>query len=1158
MGLTITAIRRPIFICVFVFALIIFGVMGQKKMPKELIPKIDVPYVLVMVTYPGAGPTEVENQINQVLEQNLAGIENLKNITSIARDSNGMVVLEFYLGTDLSSAAADVRDKVSVARGSLPDGIDEPVVQKVDIGAMSVMDVSLNGTLSSRELRTLAKNVVSDEFATVPGVSNVSINGGDVRELKVDIDAKRLNAYNIGLSDVTGAISAATMNVPAGTLRVGEYSYSVRTMGEFITAEDMANVKITSKGKDGTSFYLRDVAKISDGIAEPDTYTRIDGKDGVLLSVSKSSDGNTVEVVNGVKKKIKELNDKVLPPGAKLSLVTDDAKMVDISIFEVNKALGEAIVIVIFIILLFLHSIRGTFIVAIAIPTSLLATYGPISAMGFSLNMMTLLALSLVVGILVDDSIVILENIERHIKKGESIIDAAINGRSEIGFAAIAISLVDIVVFLPVAFMGGIVGQFFRQFGVTVACAVAFSLFMSFTLTPMLASKWMKSEADSEKEEHDLKEKITNGTAGVIDKINYGFVFLMDKIKQGLEAITIAYRGVLEWALKNKYTAVSIGFFILLIVFSLSTGYFSMFRIVLMVLLALSTVFAIAKQPDKLAPVVFGIICLIILFSVKLPLSVSFAPVSDSGKFDITIRMPEGTSLQATDKVVKEVEKIVAEMPYMKSVEKEYTEFLIYNPMSWFKKHKEKLEPHYITVVGNTATSSMSSGDKGDNYAIVQCNIWEKKFRPGVGIQDVIDSLYPKLAKIAGPKSINVQIASTMGRDGANGVAYKVSGQVDMEVLNSVANQVASVLEKTKGLTGIDVSYKPGSPEKQIKIRRDKIADMELKLSDVGSAVRVALNGNTDTKFREKGYEYDIDVRYRPEDRSNVDNVSDVIVTNKNGKPVYIKDIADISNGFAPNKIEREARLRKITVSSSLMKGYSLGNCQQQAEVEIQKIKLPVGVTISSTGSSEDMKENFGYIFSALFLAILLVYLLMCALFESLLTPFVIMFALPQALAGAVLALLITGQQLNMISLIGIIMLVGLVTKNAILMCDFTNTLRSRGLTKHEALVAAGSARLRPIMMTTIAMIGGMTPIAISNSQGSEMRSPLGIAVIGGLSVSMLLTLLIIPVMYDIVDAVWKSILKWPMCKGLKALDDAKEDEWTASRSDDFDPNDAV
>ncbi|MBR4749065.1 MAG: efflux RND transporter permease subunit [Abditibacteriota bacterium] len=1164
MGITVAAIRRPIMICMFIMALIVFGVRGLDNMSKELIPNVDIPYVIVMVSYSGAGPEEIEVQVNRVIEQNVAGIENLKNLTSMAQDSIGIVVLEFKLGTDINVASADVRDKAASAKRSLPDDADDPIVQKLDINSKPIMNITVRGTASLKELRAYADNTLKDELAACSGVSAVNVNGGEEREIHIDVDKNRLAAYNTNISAISAAVAGATMNLPAGKIRMGHYSYSLRTVGEFDTVDEIKEVMI--KASNGRYFRLKDVADIRDGVKELDRYSRIDGANAVTLSVQKISGGNTVEVVDGVKAKIDRLN-KGLPASMRIISLTDDGEEVATSLFEVEKTLGEAIVIVVLIVMLFLHSIRGTFIVGIAIPTSLFATFGPMSAFGFSLNMLTMLALCLVIGILVDDSIVVLENIERHLRKGESVVDAAINGRSEIGFAAIAISMVDIVVFLPIAFMGGMIGRMFRQFGITIACAVAFSLMMSFTLAPMLASKFLKLHSEETANIQKLKDDYKSGKLGLWGRISYGFNAFMDVIGNGIARLIRIYEKLLEWTLQNKFTTLFIGTALLFVVLLLTQPLMSLAagpkgiigpRLFLMILIGVCWLICMFRQPDKFAPTLFSVVCVLLLLFVNFQLGFNLSPTGDNGRFSVTIRLPEGSSLSDTDKVAKKVEAIIAKLPEMETKTVKYREFLIYNPSTWFREYEKELTPHYITTVGSTSTGAFASGGTGDNYAAISVYAHPKQFRKR-STQEIVDSMKKELSEIAGPVSINVGVSSSFGGGGGggNGVSYKVTGQ-DMDLLYKWAKVVAKEMAETDGITDVDISYKPGVPEKQVVIRRDKIAEAGVGIYDVASAVRFANTGNTNTTFRDNGFEYDINVRYKEADRSKLTEIPDFIVSTVNNRPIYLKDVADIIDGFAPNQIDRENRERKIEVTSNMMGGYAMGNVQQVTDAKMAKLNLPNGVRVSGAGMSEDMAENFGYILSALGLAIILVYMLMCALFESLLTPLVIMFTLPQALAGGLLALYITGTIMSIISMIGFIMLIGLVTKNAILLCDVTNQLRQKGLTKHEAIVAAGEARLRPILMTTVAMIGGMLPMAISNAENSEIRAPMAITVIGGLCLSMFLTLLVIPVLYDIVDTVWHWIIRVKWLSGIRKQTEDKEEEWLASRSDDFDPTDVA
>ncbi len=569
MWLTSVSIRRPIFIIMFVLALVVLGLVSRSKMPRELEPKIDIPYVTVMTTYAGAGPNEMETLISKPIEKAVTSAGNLKNVTSSSQDGVSTVVLEFELGTDLEAAAADVRDKVSAIRQQLPKDADEPKILKLDIASMPIMTVALEGPLSPKEMRILADDIVSERLSKVGGVAGVNPSGGDEREISVAVDKDRLDAYGIGIDKVLTAVRSANLNVPAGSIKEGARDYSIRTVGEYSSAKQIADTRIyvgASGGKPAFMARIGDIADVKDTVAEPDVLTRLNGKPAVVFNIQKQSDANTVDVADGVKRELADMQ-PILPAGVHPVIAIDTSKFVKDALNDVNHSLLEGVLLVVLIVFLFLHTARATFIVALAIPTSLMATFIPISGFGFTQNEMVLLALSLVVGILVDDSIVVLENIERHLRLREQPKEAAVNGRSEIGLAAITITMVDVVVFLPIAFMGGIVGQFFRQFGVTVAVATAFSLFVSFTLTPMLASRWMRSEAAKEANEEEIHKRFREGRPRLKDRVDLRAGWLFDVLERFLRGLDRRYRGVLEWALHNRFLTIVIGFVTLLTVF---------------------------------------------------------------------------------------------------------------------------------------------------------------------------------------------------------------------------------------------------------------------------------------------------------------------------------------------------------------------------------------------------------------------------------------------------------------------------------------------------------------------------------------------------------------------------------------------------------------
>ena len=1254
MWLTNVSIRRPIFIMMFVLALVVLGWQSRSKMPQELNPKIDFPYVTVLTTYPGAGPNEIETLVSEPIEKSVGSIGNMRNVTSSSQEGVSTVVMEFELGTDLNAAAADVRDKVSSIKGNLPEDIEEPTILKLDIAAEPVMTIGLAGPLSPKEMRILADDVITDRLAKVGGVASVNVTGGEEREISVAVDKNRLQAYGIGLSQVVSAVKGSNLNLPAGSIKEGARDYSIRTVGEFKSADELADVRINVPGKNSNPdsiVRLGDVAKIADTVVEPERLSRIDGKPSVVMTIQKQSDANTVAVADGIMEQLAELK-SVIPSGVTPIITNDQSEFVKDSLNDVNKSLLEGILLVVVIVFLFLHTARATFIVAIAIPTSIMATYMPIQAFGFTLNQMTLLALSLVVGILVDDSIVVLENIERHLKMRKTKEQAAVDGRSEIGLAAITITLVDIVVFVPVAFMGGIVGQFFKQFGITVAVATAFSLLMSFTLTPMLASRWMKSEDERKRDDDDTDRRLASRTPTFKDRVDVIAGFLFKGLEKRFDYVDHGYRGVLEWALHNRFLTLVIGFVSLLVVFALTmpkpspvewvhggialsprialllvvtfllatagkahrraryrqgfplvmTGILlavvagvllghgaagpkpdpaamklTMLRafvvldaLVLVLLLipvarrikislvfwpllalaafmTLGTFFqnlpsaatlvlpramialtavglavtaAFVDASSRKTALGFGAVMAIIAIAIYLPFGFSMFPNTDEGNFSVSVTTPPGTSLKATDQVVRRVEKILDGVEEFKPVTYWVSDRALLNPFTWFKKHQETKRGFYVSYVGS-ASSGFFGGAQGSQYASVQAKVVPKTRRTSHrSIEDIVEDVAAQTARVPGAELITV---SASAEHGSSGITKEVQGQ-NMNDIVKQANILKDVIAKTPGAVDADVSYKESKPERRIIVDPVRAAELGLSISEVAMASRMAISGDDSAKLRDGGTEYPIRVRFGLADRDKSSDVENMIIGAKDGAPIYLRDVAAVNYDFAPSKIDRKNRQRVVYVTANLANGVQMGNVSQSLEQQMSTMPRVPGVTIGTGGMEKIMYESFMYMLQALGLAILLVYMLMGALFESFLTPFVIMFSLPQAMVGALLALLITGNIMSIIAMIGIIMLMGLVTKNAILLVDYTNTLRERGRNRHDALLEAGPTRLRPILMTTFAMVGGMLPTALALNEGSEFRAPMAIAVIGGLILSTMLTLIVIPVTYTMVDDIWNWI----------------------------------
>lgn len=1071
MWLTRLAINRPVTIWVFLVAIIVLGIYSLGKMRIELQPQVDFPAITINTAYPGAAPDEIETLVSKPIEDAVSGINGVREVRSISQYGISTVVLEFYIGTDADVVFTDVQSKIEAARNQLPKDALSPVINKLDTSSEPVLYISLGSNRSSADLRDLADNILKDRIAAVAGVAAVSVAGGDRREISVALDRGRMDAYGLSLNALVRELQAANLNLPSGRITEGDQEYTVRVLGEFQTVEELRNLKIYIQNRQnpnapGNVIRLQDIADVHDTVAERTIITRVNGKDNITLVVQKISDANAIEVSDGVRTVLAKAQKEY--PDLQVAYTFDQATPVKESLTDLRVALYLAIILVVLVVYVFLYNVRGTFIVALSIPTCIFATFIVMYFLGFTVNMMTMLALSLAVGILVDDSIVVIENIYRHLSLGEEPAEAAYNGRSEIGLAAITITMIDVAVFLPVAFMGGVTGQFFRSFGLTVAAATLFSLFVSFTITPMLASRWYrKGEALEEPK---------------------GFFRAFDRFYRALEQ---GYKRVLGWALRHRWAVILMG-----------NG----------ALIGLFVVIGMAASSGKNL------------------LPFRFAPSQDQGLIGVRVKLPPDASLQQTDAVVRRIEEVTMSIH----------------------------DVDYVTTrVGTTSGGWAGSGDTGPRFADIQITLkekralldslmfWQKHEEELRTRRDevVANELREKLGQIAGAQiAINVVSGFRGGGFGAP-IQIGLSGK-DTQTLVHTAEKVKSVIAGVEGIKDPDLSWSSGKPELQIVVDRERATSLGVSASEIALALRTAYEGNTDVKYREYGKEYPIRIQLSAEDRASSSELGNVVVAYKQGVPVRLSDVASIKLAEGPTKIERTNRQRQVMVLANLLPGFTPGNMRINIDEALREQQaIPPGVTMFWQGENEVMAREGVYMGQALLLAFILVYLLMVALFENWLYPFIIMFSQPQALVGALLGLIVAGSELNIISMIGIIMLVGLVGKNAILLVDYTNTLRRRGVPRNEALQEAGPVRLRPILMTTIAMVLGMMPIALAIGRGSEFRAPLGIAVIGGLIVSTLLTLVVIPCMYSLLDdfSAWVGRVIWkrgvqPVEKGDKAV----------------------
>lgn len=1031
MGLTRLAIARPIVILMLFCALAVLGFKAKWGMPVDLYPRVDVPNVVVTTVYPGAGPEEIESQVTKSIEDSVSSVNGVKNINSFSQEGISVVDIELQLGTNMDSAMSDVRAKVDAAKMTLPQEAKNPIIQKYDIGSMPILYLGISSKRSPREMRMLADDVIKSRLGKVPGVAAVTVTGGDVREIQVNVDKHRLQAYGLCIGQIQQAMAMQNLSIPSGQVGEGRREYAIRAIGEFSSPDEIRRLKVKFPSPEGDRILtIGDIAEVKDTTADRTEAARLQGKESITLMIQKQSDANTVNVADAVKDELKSMKD-VLPRDTQIAVAVDQSKSVKEAADDVNTSLWLGAFLAVLVVYLFLHNLRGTFIVAIAIPTSIVATFIPIFFSGFTMNMMVMLALSLSVGILVDDSIVVLENIYRHLAKGESPREAAINGRSEIGLAAITITMVDVVVFLPIAFMGGIVGRFFREFGITVATATLFSLFVSFTLTPMLASRWYKK--------------------GEVIEATSGFFARFDRFYHDLDR---RYRLLLQWALRHRGAVVATG-------------------IIAMVLSVLVVYFTVDTE---------------------------FSPKYDQGQADIIVELPAGSSLDATYSVIKRVENAV----------------------------KGVHDVQYVSSVVGRTQGSDGGGEEGTNYGQVTLSMYEKEsvldrlLRPFIrgshkrirGDDEVAREVRSKLSDIP-DGNVKVHLSGGIG-PGNQPVEIQLAGD-DANELNSVARKIKTVVASTEGVINADLSSKMGKPEIRALIDRDKAADLGFDVATIASALRTSVAGSSDTRYREHGREYDIRVRLSEFDRNSVQDISHIVIGSAYNRPIYLQDVAKIYRDTGPTKIERKNRQRKVTLTADLADGYHIGNIQKTLESKLKEVDLG-NVNMQWGGEAESMVESGQNMAFALLLSIALVYMLMAALFESLFNPLVIICSVPMAMVGALIGLAVTGSTMSMISAIGIIMLIGLVTKNAILLVDYTNNLREQGMDRESAILQAGPTRLRPILMTTFAMIFGMLPTAMRLGRGSELRAPMAVAVIGGLIVSTVLTLVMIPTIYTLMD----------------------------------------
>jgi len=1083
MGATRLAINRPIAILMIVAAFLVLGIVSYLRLPAELNPKVDFPVVSVNTTYAGTNPQEMETLITKPIEDSISGVSGLKQIDSTSQSGVSVVRCTFYFGTNLDTAAADVRQKVDAVRKRLPTDADSPSVAKQDNSSQPILYIAMKGNRSPRDLRVLADNVVSERLQQAPDVSAVNVFGGEQREIRVSIRADRLAAFGVTIGQIAQAINQANRNVSAGYIQTSTQYSSIRFLGEFTSVNELKDLRISLPGNGTSSLAsgaaaptgpggaapsgsrsvrLADIAGVSDTTVERTVESTLDGQDSVTLAIQKTSDGNTLKATDGVKEQLKAVK-KFIPADVNFVITRDDSTNVRDNLKDVVISLFIGAFLATLIVFLFLHNFRATVIVAIAIPTCVIATFLPIAALGFTLNSLTLLGLSLAIGILIDDSIVVIENISRHLALGQEPKEAAITGRGEIGLAALTLTAVDLVVFIPIAFMGGIIGEFFRSFGVSISVAVLISLFVSFTLTPMLASRWFRKGESLESTGEGRR----------------GFSAAFDRGYHKFEGF---YRNLLRSFLRHPWIVVGVGNVIL-------------------------------------------IIAVVLIFP---KLGFRFAPSQDQNQVSVTVQAPAGTSLNVTKGITDSIERRIRAD---KSLDGDYK--------------------YLQTSVGRNASGGAGSGDTGTQYAQILVSLYDRAapldrvqfWHKHTGEDTLRDESDADVAKkirglvktIPGNgSSLKIQASEVNGFGGGGAPLTINMVGTDFAQLLKAAAQVQAVVDKIPGTYGSDLSFKASQPEVQIRLDRTRAAEYGLNVADVATTVSAALQGDISAKYRDPidSNQYNINVILAKPDRSNIYTVGNIPVGYQNGNPIRLGDVANVKVGAGPTRVDRLNRLRQVSVTSYLLPGTQINNVRFKIDPQLKELEQQgkLGqVAYTWGGEAQTSADEFPYLIQAILLGIILSYMLMAALFNNMLYPLSVMLTLPQALVGALAALLLTGTPFSLITAIGVIMLNGIATKNAILMVDYTNTLRSRGYKRIDAILEAAPTRLRPVLMTSFAIIGATLPTAAGLGRGAGFRQPLGITVVGGVIVSTFLTLLVIPSVYLLFDnfANWLGRVVW-------------------------------
>jgi HAE1 family hydrophobic/amphiphilic exporter-1 len=1014
------ALKRPITVLMLIIVVIILGSVSLTRVGLDLLPEMNFPIAAVITEYRGVGPEEIETLITRPLEETLGTVTNVKQISSITASGSSIVLIEFNMGTDMDFAALEMREKIDLVRGWLPDDASQPLVFKFDPSMMPVMVVGLGGMDDLAQLKELAEETIKPRLERLEGVASVSVQGGRKREIEVRLHPAALEGYGVGIEQVIQTLAAENLTLPGGTVQEGAEELLLRTTGEFRSVEEIGEVNIMTPT--GVPIKVKDLGTVTDTYSEADQVAYLNGRPAVGLLIQKQTGANTARVGQSIKRELENL--RSLHQELEYTYILDQSEFIELSLASMTKnALGGALLAVL-ILLLFLRNFRSTLVIAIVIPISIISTFILVHFAGLTLNLMTLGGMALGVGMLVDNAIVVLENIFRLREEGKSPLEAARLGAAEVAMAVTASTLTTVAVFLPIVYVEGMITEIFKQLALTVTFSLLASLVVSLTLTPLLSSRLLVVEVNNN----------NHGKGGILKRYSHLF-------GKKLEQLDNAYGRALSWCLGNR------------------------------------------KRVLGTAVVLFILSLVLVPF-----VGAEFLPATDEGRLSIAVRLPVGSTLEATEAVAERVARTAAGLPQVQDV--------------------------YYTIGGSGGMGMDGSGGMGGGpeQATIDITLVPAGQRD-LSTAEVAEELRKLFRDIPGAEiTVAAQSMIMMGSGGAVNIAIKGD---DLELLDDLAESIVAVIEEIPGVRDPDTSLREGRPELQVRPRRQRLAALGLTTGQVANAIDTALQGRVATRLRVAGEEIEIRVRLAG-DQTRQD-LERLVLTSPLGMKLTLADVADFVYDVSPRSIYREDQVRLVTVTADIS-GRDLGSVMGDIQSRVARIPLPEGYFIEYGGEYEEMASAFGGLALAGVLGVVLVYAIMAAQFESLLHPFTIMFSVPFAITGAVLGLFVTGRTLNVTSAIGGVMLAGIVVNNAIVLVDYINTLRGRGLTLETAVVTAGRTRLRPILMTTLTTILAMFPLALGIGEGAELQAPLATVVMCGLTVSTLLTLFIVPTIYTIVD----------------------------------------